>query len=93
MRLTHLFLRLEDSIDKLLVRQFTTEISLAYAIGDAELDIIKLLVAYFRPDMQGRVNLVRHEDMDEIRTGGQTVALRICQLCLFLISLALLQFS
>ncbi len=75
--LTDLFLRLEDGVYQLLVRNLIVEVLLGEIVVNLELDIIELLVADPRPDMQRRVVVIRDIEFDKFCPRRQPVSLRI----------------
>ncbi len=77
LRLTDLFLRLEDGVYQLLVRNLIVEMQLGEVVVNLELDIIKLLLADPRPDMQRWIVVVRNIDLDEFCSRRQPIALRV----------------
>jgi hypothetical protein len=65
----YLFLRLEDSIDKFLVRDLTVEMSLGHIIVYLELGVLKKLLSDPCPDVERRIPVVGHIDTYKLCTG------------------------
>ena len=65
----YLFLRLEDGIDKLLVREQAVKVSLGHIIVYLEFGVLKKLLADPCPDMERRIPVVGHVDSDKFGTG------------------------
>lgn len=68
LRSANLLLWVKDGIDKLLVREFPTEMLLGGIVRDTEFFSLKTLFPDLGPDMKGGIEIVRHEDMLELRT-------------------------
>ncbi len=56
--LVHLFLRIEYSIDKLLIRDLAVEMSLGHIIVYLEFDVLKKLITDPCPDVERRIPIV-----------------------------------
>ena len=67
-RSAHLLLWVKDCIDKLLVREFSTEMLMGGIVRDTVFFSLKTLFPDLGPDMKGGIEIVRHEDMLELRT-------------------------
>ena len=67
--LVYLFLRLEDGIDKLLVRDLAVKMSLGHIIVYLELGVLKKLLSDPCPDVERRIPVVGHVNSDKLGTG------------------------
>lgn len=65
----YLFLRLEDGVDKLLVRDLPVEMSLGHIIVYMELGVLKKFLSDPCPDVERRIPVVGHADSDKLGTG------------------------
>ena len=65
----YLFLRLEDGIDKLLVRDLAVKMSLGHIIVYLELGVLKKLLSDPCPDVERLIPLVGHVNSDKLGTG------------------------
>ena len=65
----YLFLRLENGIDKFLVRDLAVKMSLGHIIVYLEFGVLKKLLADPCPDVERRVPVVGHVDSDKLGTG------------------------
>ena len=65
----HLFLRLENGIDKFLVRNLTVEMLLSHIIVYLEFGVLKELLSDPCPDMKRRIPVVGYIDAHKFGTG------------------------
>lgn len=65
----YLFLRLEDGIDKFLVRDLSVEMLLCHIIVYLELCVLKEFLSDLGPDMERRIPVVGHIDAHQFCTG------------------------
>ena len=65
----YLLLRLEDGIDKLLVRDLAVKMSLGRIIVYLEFGVLKKLITDPCPDVERRIPVVRHVDAHKFGTG------------------------
>ena len=65
----YLLLRLEDGIDKFLVRDLTVEMSLGHIIVYLKLGVLKKLLSDPCPDVERRISVVGHVDAHKFGTG------------------------
>ena len=65
----YLFLRLEHSIDKLLVRDLPVEMSLGHIIVYLEFCVLKKLISDPCPDVERRIPVVGYVDAYKFGTG------------------------
>ena len=65
----YLFLRLEDGVDKFLVREQAVKMSLGHIIVYLELDVLKKFLADPCLYVERRIPVVGHVDSDKLDTG------------------------
>ena len=65
----YLFLRLEDGIDELFVRDLAVKMPLGHIIVYLELDGLKKFLADPCPDVERRIPVVGHVDSDKLCSG------------------------
>lgn len=65
----YLFLRIEYSVDKFLVRDLSVEMSLGHIIVYLEFCVLKKLLSDPCPDVKRRIPIVGHVDSDKLGTG------------------------
>ena len=65
----YLFLRIEYSVDKFLVRDLSVEMSFGHIIVYLELGVLIEFLSDPCPDMERRIPVVGHVDSDKLGTG------------------------
>lgn len=74
----YLFLRLEDGIDKLLVRNLAVEMPLSHIIVYLEFGVLEKFLADPCPDMERRIPVIGDIDAHQFGTGREAVTLGVC---------------
>ena len=67
--LVYLFMRLEDGIDKLFVRDLAVKMSLGHIIVYLEFGDLRKLLSDPCPDVERRIPVIGHVDSDKLGTG------------------------
>ena len=74
----YLFLRIEYSVDKFLVRDLSVEMSLGHIIVYLELGVLIELLSNTCPDVERRIPVVGYIDAHQFGPGRKAVTLRVC---------------